>query len=781
MGGGLFAPFIVNLAPTPDQAGSGLTDALRLSIRDIETHVVANLIQIVVGWAQVTADGTEPFETALPRTQFSSLLHGIVDPEKSTIAVVAEGVQITKTLATPQKSTYFTSIDAGTGFEDAMVTAVLEPNVITIGELGAVLGLEHGPRNTAAYMFFDNPSGTPRIRLAGPADSLGVRVPDVSIPFDWTGLERRYVLVWNEISSQVELYAIDETNSLTTILLVEPISSFQSFDTESGQSTPPRGSASELTAVYGIEGAIGDRVTIGNLAVTKDVGFPIIGGARPGNFFTTRRTDETVRYEGGDPRKVDVSSWFGPDDTVFPNPDPAGVVSVPSSGSVQLIKSTANTHVAIHREEPGFLSDNTNGLLLEMEFSGVPTRTINGRMTGMGVMIWDGQSVFMINLIEGDTRTVGLLNPGGDASQVDEHLLPATDIDWATSTKFRFIVDPRRNKVELYSEEDILTPVLSVDFDRSNFPTGADLGVSALPAFIAFGHLSEIDTAGIFELRSLKYSHLYQAYESADDALPNLAPTDPVWVLTTSGFGELNPLFGIHLLGGGFGPTSLPFYIFGGSGPSGSSAMVDDQLVVASLPGQTQVYFRSAPIGPDRGAVIEARLQITDHKPKARTGTMMFIDDGLRSYILSFVDTDIGKFAGVAVRSGLSSFVERVGTDGVPETLSFQVDWDQPHTYRMERRPLDGLYIFVDDAADPVLVIPDSDNVDFPSSQFLAPVVAFGQFSTEGSVSKWDFVRTMFSSGYEISFKKVATTAQLEEDIANAQAIVIAFAEDLDS
>jgi hypothetical protein len=234
------------------------------------------------------------------------------------------------------------------------------------------------------------------------------------------------------------------------------------------------------------------------------------------------------------------------------------------------------------------------------------------------------------------------------------------------------------------------------------------------------------------------------------------------------------------LLGGGFGPTPLGYFVAGGGGPIGDQALDNNQLLLTNDPGKLQVFKRGGKWDANRGAVIEARVQITDHKIQARTGLFIILDDGLRAYMLSFVDTAVGKFVGVPTRAGLASFIETVGESETAAKLSFAIDWDQPHTYRMEYRRLDGLYIFVDNDPEPRLVILESDNVDFPNSQFLSPTVAFGQLSKEGSTSRWDFVRTMFSRGYEVSFKKLEADALLEDDIGNTQAVVLAFAEDND-
>jgi hypothetical protein len=578
----------------------------------------------------------------------------------------------------------------------------------------------------------------------------------------------------------MELYSVKA--GVTALVTSEPIANFQQFDDpSSGSPSIRQGEASELSAIYGIEGASGDRVTVGNVAITNNVAYPIIGIARPGQFETIRRTDETVRYLGdGDPRDQVVSPWFGPpNNSVFPNPDTAGGVVALENGGARLSKATLGKTYVLHREEPGLQGSSLNGIYLETEFFATPTQLVGSRITGMGFIIHDGQSSIFIALIDGSTtRTVGLFTDAGDPSTIGDFVLPGTPVDWSSPVRFRFVADPRRNKIDMYLSTDIKTPIMSVDFDRNDLPTPTEMGLSAVPSIFAFGHINELDPAGSFEIRNLLYSHIYQAWEALDGNTPDDVLTDPIWLVATSGFQLINPLFG-HLVGGGYGLTPLGYYIQGGTGVAGAAVMTaDNQLQITTDPGQSLIYFRSADFDSERGAVLEVSFQVTSHKPKSRSGIFLVLDDGLRAYMLSFVDTDVGKFAGVAVRAGLNSFIESVGTDGVPETLSFRVDWDQPHTYRMERRPLDGLYIFVDNDLEPALVILDTARVDYPSSQFQAPTAAFGVFSTEGSVSLWDYARTMWGSGYEVSFKRKTDTPGLEEEIRNSQAIVVASADD---
>ena len=768
-------PFIVNLAPTPDELTTGLTAPIRFSVRDTDTFVVPDLIRVTIGYAQTRASGTQPFEEVMARTVRSSVLFGAVDPQTPpTILEVVDGIEITKTIAGLQRSVYFTSVDSSSGFRSAMAMAVVKPVTITNGEPGAVFGMENGPRRTGAYLFFERDAGTPRLRFCGPANNLDIRVPNQVLAVDWTGTDH-YFIVWNEVRGKVELYRIHL--GVTSLLHEEDISSFQVFDPIPG-GTPQRGGASDIVLVYGIEGQVGEKVVIGNVALTTDVGFPLFGLIRTGEYLTARRSDETVRFTGGDPIKVPISSWFGPDDRFFSNPD-NGVTKVLPTGTFRMSKGVSGDSMAIYREEPGFLTSDVNGFMMEAIFFGTATQLISARITGMGFFIFDGQTVFYLGLLSGPTRTVGLLRAGGDAAVPASFITPDEDIDWSTVTSLRLVVDPRREVIDLYGE-DIATPLMTLDFDRGDFPAAADFGLGGEPAFLAFGHISDIATLGLFDLSRLTYGATYQAYESSDDALPDDAATDPIWTATSGGFsgGVPNPLFTLALLGGGFGILPIGLFIEDIAPPSHSS-MVEGQLVTDTDPGTTQTFRRLIPISPERGTVVEFRVQITRHKPRARSGFFVIIDDGLKAYAVSFIDTEIGKFIAIPIRSG-SGLIEVVGTEGQAAKLSAKIDWDQPHIYRLERRPLDGTYLFIDNNPTPALYVPDSDRLDYPNSQFITPSVAFGHIGFEGSRSVVDFVRVMYSEGYEISTKKVDTTAQLEEDIRNTQAMVIAFVKDAD-
>jgi hypothetical protein len=766
-------PHIVNLIPREDDSDFGLTKPIRFSLRDVETYVNPVNLHVTTAYAKIRSKDTELFDIQLPRTFRSSVLSGIISTVEPILDKLVDGVRITKTTNDPQKSVFFTNIDTPQGFKSVLVMASVRPDVVT--SHGPVLGVENGPRSTAAYLFFEDDSG-PQLRLAGPADASGTRVPNIVIPYDWSSGFWKYIIVWNEVLGQVQIHVMD--NDGTELLHIEDISEFQQFDTELGSPTPRRGSLSEFTAVYGVEGPVGESVTIDDIAITADVGFPFVGLSRTGEFLTKRQSDETIRYEGGDPRNLEVAPWFGPDNRFFSVPDPSGVVRVLSEG-VRLTKTTMPSSLAIYREEPGFEGSDTDGLFLEGRFFAIVSQALSQRITGMGFMVWDGASAFILSLIDGEVRNIGLLKSSGGIGNSQDHKYPNTPLQWSGDTYFRFTVDPRRGKVELFGD-DLVVPILSMNFDRGEFPDGSTLGILSDPAFIAFGHIANLPTAGSFDLKRLTYSHIYQSYEARDGVTPDQPNTDPIWNYSSTGPDEelFGPLYGHALFGGGYGLTPLPYFITGSFGEQAFIEIVNDQLVITSSASSTGTFHRNAPFDDQRGAVLEIRSQITSWKPKSRTGFFMVIDDGIKSYILSFVDTDVGRFVGVATRFGLGGFLERVGTDGSAEKLSHKIDWTEPHIYRLERRPLDGLYLLID--GEEALVIPDSDKVDFPSSRFHVPTIAFGYMVPVGGQVKIDFVRAMFGSGYEISFKKVDSVQDLEESIRDTRAVVIAHAQDVD-
>lgn len=780
LGGDPFAPFIINLEPSPDDLSISAASPIRFSVRDVETYVVAGQLQVSVGYAHVRAVGDIPYDDDLDGVFITSAIGGVFQDVPADVVEVVDGIEITKNVSDAQRSTYFVGFPLVVGDLAVCATAEIRPDLISVDADGAVFGIEHGYRNTAAYMFFTNPSGASSIRIAGPENTVGVRSPDVEITFDWTSVLRRYIILWNEIKDRVEFYV--EDGGTTQLLHTEPIISFQEFESllVPGTPSPKRGDETDATMLWGIEGPSGDRVTFANVALATDVGFPIIGISRPGNYVTARRSDELVRFSEGDPRRFAVSSWFGPEDAIFSNTDTAGVAEVLKNGVFSLTKETHGTTYAIYREEPAFLSSENEGLMFEVRFSVVSGDIVDGRAVGMGFMLYDGQSIWQFNLFGGSISTIGMYKAGGGAvSSASNHMLPVSSIDWSTSTTLRFVIDPRRALVEIYDTEVSLSvPILEKPFDRGSVPTADEVGLAGSPSFIAFGHLNTLDTTGSLLIEDFKYASMYRGYEPRDGLTPEAA--DLSWLRVAAGFDVLSPLGGLHLLGGGFGPTPLGYFIAGTGTPVGEQALDNDQLLLTNSAGVLQIFKRGTPWDSNRGMVMEARLQITSSKLQARSGIFLVLDDGLHSYMLSFVDTPVGRFCGVAVRSGLNSFIEKVGTTGEAADLSFKMDWDQPHTYRMELRRLDGLYIFVDNDPEPRLVIPESANVDFPSSQFLSPTTAWGQFSKEGSVSRWDFVRTIYSRGYEVSFKKSKPDSALEDDIGNTQAIVVAFAEDND-
>jgi len=151
-----------------------------------------------------------------------------------------------------------------------------------------------------------------------------------------------------------------------------------------------------------------------------------------------------------------------------------------------------------------------------------------------------------------------------------------------------------------------------------------------------------------------------------------------------------------------------------------------------------------------------------------------FESHNVNAYMLSFVETDAGKFVCIPLSSGFSGFQEYAGQVGEAAKLSVLIDWTEFHTYRLERRPRDGVYLFIDNNPVPALALLDSSRYSFPLAQFGGtPTVAFGAYSDEGGVSVWKFVRGFFGSGYELSTMLNQSEAELRESLNNTRATVV--------
>jgi hypothetical protein len=739
-------PWIVNLVPAPDASQVRLLRPVRFAMRDSESYIDPGQMLIEVGYAKSHSEAEELFD-AIPRTKRITLKSGVVSTEP-TIALVGDTVEITKTANGAQKSVYATAVEAGAGFRSAMVSAVLRPDVVSVSSSGilgpvpisgAVLGIEHGPRNRAAYLWFQFDGSDRYLRFTGSLDDTDASVPNLVIVYDWSTYQR-YTMVWNEAQGYVEVYAVDTSGETLRIFRV-PITSVTPMP---NSYTRRMGAASDVVGIYGMEGETGDKSTWKNIAVTTDVGYPIIEGIRPGSFLTKSVGAELVRtIVTVDPREADNICWFDPPDTHFPNQDPSSSSQVGSSG-FKMTKATLGKTFSLYRDEPGLLQSSTYGFSVEAQLVAENSQQQQAA-TGMGITIYDGISVFQIQLFNDfSVKTIGLRKRDGLAYDITNFVLPSTPFDWSAGKPFRLVVDARRNRLEIYNTEDLETPILDIPFDRLQFPEAADLGYNGLTPFVAFGHVFEIDTLGTLTVQSLEYSHIYQSWE-AREGLPTAAEIP---------YTATNP---------------------------GTLSLVDDRLRIDTEINETSKVHRVGAFALNRGAVIETQLTVLEYKPLRRVGANILLDNGLHTFALAFVDTTIGKFACVPLRTDIGGFREIVGRDGQAAKLSFLIDWTNPHIYRLELRPYDGFYVFVDGEKSPRIVIPEIDYSQLPDPQFAGtPSVAFGQFGGEGAVTDWSFSHVFFSGGYEISFKKNKSDVVLRDELFATQAIVVAYAADTD-
>jgi len=768
-------PYFINLVPAPDAVGVPILDPVRISTRDAETYVTFPTLNAALGYAKVFSEGLEVF-TELPRTK-----RGTLFPERpdggTLVSLVSEGVEIRKTLDIPQDSVFFTALDVGKNLRSNAIFDIalhpgqqyetmegpgplhdsIMPGVLPVpyyyfeGEdpFAGVIGLEYGPRNTGVYVFFvDTGSGgtTSRVlRITGPKVGT-TRVPDITINFNWSAL-RRYFLVWNEIKSTFDLFV----ESPTGVILLQsvPISSFQPFASSQWR----HGGDADVVAVYGQEGIADNRMTIRSMAFATNAGFPLINGARHSDFNTTVNGAEYVSFLGSeDPRRRTVAPWLASTIEQFPVQAPQAVGQALRTGVFRMTK-VENTvgSFAISREDPGLLKTQDEGFLLDVHFAATPAKRDNAG-TGMGFLVYDGTSVFQLDLLDdGSARTVGLLRKNGVYSDPRDHLSPSSPLSWKTPAKIRFVHDPRANQWRMYNlATSYSTPVLTVSLDRSLLPSRDDYGYSTLP-FVAFGHVVSTALHGNLDIYKLGFCGLYQGWEAA--SLPESS----------------NPAF-----------TAVG---------SGTAAMVQDSaegkiLRVTAAAGTNRIYTRTAPFGAQRGLTIEMRMRIASCASRSKSGSYLLVDDGGTARMLGFTETSEGRFIAVPLAKGLDDYEEVAVRQGSLAKFSSLLDWSVFHDYRLEWKPWDGFYVYVDRETEPRIMVPAlRPGAMLPSTIYNVPTVGFGQFKEPAStptVSEWKYLRTLLSSGYELSFKKNLSAPQLQEELFGTKAIVIVHAEDAD-
>ena len=737
--GGTEQPYIVNLLPAEDALNVRVVDPIRFSLKDTLLFLNAGSLRAVVSYAKTRSNGTALFEF-LPRTKKTSVFAPVVDVDAS-FAVIGDGVQITKTSASAQRSVYASAVDIGgaTSRQSALVTAIIRPDIETNNAQGAVLGLEYGPRNTGVYLFFQVVAGIKTIRVTGPSVN-GLRIPNVTNIFDWTGLNR-YIVFWNEMASPPVLEFYAEVGGLVVPFPTIPISTFQAMDPSQPSSTPRLGGNGDIVGIYGQEGAFGDQVTFKNIAVSADVGFPIISGIKRGEFVTTLRPDYLVRLPGDfDPREAPLAPWFDPPTPLFPVQDTAGSIAVLPGKVLQFSKPTAGQAFSVYREEPGILRLAAEAFFLEATIKGVPT-TKDAAWAGSGFLFSDTANVYQLSLFD-DTmnKRLGLLKRGGVENKQLDHFL-STPLDWSSLVTFRFVADPRRQLLEIFNTTDLRTPIMSVPFDRTKLPVIADYGyaITDLP-FVAFGFPRQSQATGELDVTKLSYCYQYEAYEPARDAL--LPPAaNPPWVL-----------------GDNAGTAVI------GTGTTG--------LQIATGDGLGQNYSRAMLIDQNRGAVVEFDLEISAHSPNSNTGCLLAFDDGTATYGIGFLEEDSQKFVSFLQSAGGPLFYQLPhGLDGTGAKFSFILDWTLPHRYRLERHPHDKVEIFVDDEATPRLVIPD--RISSPPVALVGQGVIFGHQEGKAATSKWRYIRTFSGGGFEVATRKNESIKDLRDELFDTQAVVL--------
>lgn len=728
--GGSEQPWIVNLLPEDGDINVRVTDPVRFSVKDSLLHLNLGSLRAMVAYAKTRSDGSALFDS-LPRTKRTSVFQTI-DETAPTIALGGGGVQITKTTNNPQRAVFASAMDIGgaSSRQNALITAIVQPNTETLGAQGAVLGLEYGPRNTGVYLFFQNIAGVKSVRVTGPSVN-NLRIPNVVYTLDWSS-PTRYIVLWNEMASPpvVELYS--DTSGTLSIITSIPISSFQAMDATQPSSTPRLGGDGDIVGIYGQEGNSGDQVTFQNIAVSADVDFPILSGTPRGTFATTLLSDHLVLFPGGvDPRAAKVAPWFDPPTPMLPIQDPAGSISVLSTKEVDFSKVTVGQALSVYRQEPSLLRMGAEGLFIETTLRATPT-VKDSFWTGAGFLFWDSATVYQVSLFDDAiNKTVAIKKRGGLDNKQTDHFV-STAVNWSGLATVRIVTDPRRNLIEIFNLEDLLHPILSIPFDRTTLPVSADYGFIATEIpFISFGFPRQSNTTGDFIVSSLTYCYSYEAYEARDAITPDAA----------------SPAFVAYL-------------------NTGTPAVAGGALTLTTTPGQSQSYARSVSFDAVRGCMVEFDLAITNHKPEDESGIVMMLDDGIFSYPLNWVEKDGTKYVVVG-----TNLPDPPGPDGNGAKISFPLDWTVPHRYRFERIPLVGVRVFVDDEPTPRLTV--SNSLGFPLTLFGTQTLYFGNGSTDEATSVWHYVRSFSGGGYEVSTRKDESVQDLRTELFDTQAVVL--------
>lgn len=754
------APLIVNVIPAPGSSGASLLRPISMTIRDQQSYVDLSQLSVSIGYAKAHSDGDALFDL-IPHTKRLSL----VGPTETDglIAVTDLGVLIAKNSNDPQKTVYATSLDVGFEYRSVMLTATVRRDISTLGPLddstypgliyppmfvpgvggslseedepfsGTVIGMEHGPRGRALYLWLQQKTNNTRIVRLTSYIREGLPNINEEVNLDWTSFHR-FTILWNESEGFVDVYA---KGSVTDRIFRRPITDFPTMPNDYRRIS----GVGDIVGIYGQEGSTDSRSLWTNIALATDVGHPIRGSVRTSNFLTQLQGPEFWKVRGSfDPRSLTIGPWFAAN-LLFQNPDPIAS-STSAITHFRMSKMTLGTTYALYRREPGLKASDVDGFVIQAKIEALGV-TKEDACTGMGITVFDGQTVFQLLLFEDDTGTkrLGILRAGGqDADNSDYYF---ADLNWSSS-EFRLVVDPRENFIRIFDTRDLGTPILDVAFNRDDFPSGVDKNWDGEIPFISIGHTVPTQSAGIFALHNLIYSHLYQGWCARDNA-----PTasDPAFSLSSVG--------------------------------SPSLETVNGATTINCDPGELASYSRVGFFSSLRGVAVETRVRVTSHRSLFRTGTYLLIDDGIRVFALSFVDSRSGKYAALTLRDGTGGFRELVGRDGDGAKYSFPCDWTDYHIYRLERQVGKGFQVYLDAETSPRISFPENDLALLPNSRYSGiPTIAFGQITPEGSISQWSYLNTFFSRGYEISIKKNKSDAVLREELYNTQAIIVASASD---
>ena len=765
-------PVVVNTLPHPLAPPSTVdVDAyLRFGLRDVDTYIDRSTIQ--VGLAYGNGVYVPSRELVLPED-----VEGLTDPSGTTElhrgffddwAGTASGLEPTLDASTGrllmtkatggQEKSFYSIIDSAVEGRSFHAEVAVDHAPAGGGAAlyfndaryrGMMLGLVSGLRNRGVFVFFCEDAGAPLLVVCGPATGNGVRTVLAEVPYDWTQPGCTYKLVWNEFTTpkSVEVYAADSMGETTRILWVQTttLDQFHSAAVVGGEVVSTSGKA---MLVFGVDGPAGSVATVDLAAHFTLGGRAVHDGQMCHNHSAIITPDHLIRLGMGTvPEDLLVSPWL-----------PGVMVGSVTATSTQLKLSKASTDdhflpLVYTREEPAL---GTAGWMLRGHIAGSSSSYLGSNLSGMGVLLDTGDRLVHLALLDDYAeKFLGIqTSPAGSLIQETSYT-KIPDTDWSDGVPLTLIADPNRDEVDVFVDDEL---ALTVSYNPANLPPTAGVG-----ARVTFGHATPMHlpsgSYGDFTLQELWYSTNAISYCADHLVLPEATVTP--WVRDPMGAGSVT-----------IGADGL--------------TLQDDSF---GDPGTPLMYRRTEPyLVPSHAAFVESRFAVESwsddvgspdpvDKPIA---TAVYLDDIDSVAALLMVKTSTGRTF-VFVPSVDDIFEDVVQQTEEGEARSFEIDWTEEHTYRLERSPGEHVRLYIDNAVIPVIDL-TWDEAALPNGGLaIQPSIGFGSGNPRAKTkSHWKFVRYGIGRGYDLAVRRELTNDEMTEHAFDGGVNLLIEASDVD-